>query len=193
MFKEEIRIVGFDDGPFETKLKGTVPLVGVIYRGGKFPDGMLRTDVHVDGLDATEKLIRIVNSSRHKQQLKLIMTDGLTFGGFNLIDIKEIHKKTRLPVIVINRKHPNIKKVSDALRMFDDYRIRLKILKSAGKVKKHVLPNKVNIYYQSEGLTDKETKEIIDLSTTHSFIPEPLRVAHIIATAIVKGESRGRA
>jgi|SRR3989344_8847233 len=193
MFKEEIRIIGFDDGPFVTKEKGTTPLVGIIFRGGKFLDGMLRTDVKVDGLDATEKLIKIINSSRHKQQLKLIMTDGLTFGGFNLIDIKEIHEKTRLPIVVINRKHPDIKKVKDALKMFKDYKKRLEIVNKAGRVKSHTLPNGQKVYYQAVGLTDKETKEIINLSTTHSFIPEPLRVAHIVATAIVKGESKGRA
>ncbi len=193
MFKEEIRIIGFDDGPFESKSKGSVPIVGVIYRGGKFLDGMLKTDVIIDGLDSTEKLIDIINSSRHKNQLKVIMIDGIAFGGFNLIDIKELYRKTKLPCIIINRKHPNIKSVVNALKNFEDYEIRIKILKNAGKIKHHVLPNKKDIYYQSMGLTDKETKEIINLSTTHSFIPEPLRVAHIIATAMIKGESKGRA
>jgi endonuclease V-like protein UPF0215 family len=193
MFKEEIRIIGFDDGSFESKLDSSVPVVGIIYRGGKFLDGMLKTDVTVDGLDSTEKMIKMINSSRHKQQLKIIMIDGLTFGGFNLIDIKKLYKETGLPVIVINRKHPDIKKVIKALRMFKDYNTRLKILKNAGKVKFHTLPNKEKVYYQSSGLSSHEVKEIINLSTTHSFIPEPLRVAHIIATAIVKGESKGRA
>ncbi len=193
MFKEEIRIIGFDDGPFVTKSKGNVPVVGVIFRGGKYLDGMLKTEVAIDGIDSTEKLVRLINSSRHRQQLKVIMTDGLTFGGFNLFDIRELHERTGLPVIVINRKHPDIAKVKDALKMFPDYRLRLKVLKNAGRVKHHTLPSGKDIYYQSAGLTDSETKEIINLSTTHSFIPEPLRAAHIIATAVVTGESRGRA
>jgi len=193
MFKEEIRIIGFDDGPFESKSKGLVPVVGVIYRGGKFLDGMLKTNVTIDGLDSTDKLANLINSSRHKQQLKVIITDGLTFGGFNLVDIKKLYKETKLPTIVINRKHPDIEKVKKALRNFKDYKKRLKILKNAGRIKSHILPNKRKVYYQSVGLNDPETKEVINLSTTHSFIPEPLRVAHIIATAIVKGESKGRA
>jgi endonuclease V-like protein UPF0215 family len=193
LFKEEIRIIGFDDGPFEAKQKGTVPVIGVIYRGGKFLDGMLKTDVTIDGLDSTEKLINLINSSRHKQQLKVIMTDGITFAGFNIVDIQELHKKTGLPIIVINRKNPDIKKVIEALKNFDDYDLRIKFLKNAGEVKMHILPNGKKIYYQSVGLSDLETKEIINLSTTHSFIPEPLRVAHIIVTAMVKGESKGGA
>ncbi len=194
VFKKEIRIIGFDDGPFQSRDRVPVPVVGVIYRGGSFLDGMLKTEVTVDGLDATEKLINVINSSRHKQQLKLVMTDGLTFGGFNLIDIKEMHERTRLPVIVINRKHPDIREVTKALkRNFEDSKERIRIMKNAGKVKLHILPNKQRVYYQAVGLSDDEVKEIINLSTTHSFIPEPLRVAHIIATAVVKGESKGRA
>ena len=49
------------------------------------------------------------------------------------------------------------------------------------------------IYYQSVGLDDSDAQQILRLSSTHSQIPEPLRVAHIIATAVVKGESYGRA
>jgi hypothetical protein len=34
---------------------------------------------------------------------------------------------------------------------------------------------------------------IIQITSTRSNIPEPLRVAHLIATGIVLGESRGKA
>ena len=105
MFKLEIRILGFDDSPFDAHDK-TVDIIGVIYRGGNFLDGVLKTEVEVDGMDATDKLVSLVNSTRHKQQLKVLMSDGITFGGFNLVDIKDLNEKTNLPVIVINRKHP---------------------------------------------------------------------------------------
>ncbi len=50
-----------------------------------------------------------------------------------------------------------------------------------------------NIYYQFKGLKQKEAEEIIRLSCTRSLIPEPLRVAHLMASALIKGESGGRA
>lgn len=193
MLKSEIRILGFDDGPFESKTKGLVPVIGVVYRGGKFLDGVLRTDVTIDGKESTERIIKLVNSSRHKQQLKVIMFDGITLGGFNVIDIKEIYKKTGLPVIVINRKHPNLKEVKTALKNFKDFEKRWRMIKNAGRIKTCSLKNNVKVYYQFVGLSEEETEEIIFLSCTHGQIPEPLRVAHLIATAIVKGESGGRA
>jgi endonuclease V-like protein UPF0215 family len=192
MLKSEIRILGFDDGPFEKGDK-SVPVVGVVFRGGKFLDGVLKTDVRVDGLDSTKKIIKLINASRHKQQLKVIMVDGITFGGFNVLDIKQIYEQTKLPVIVINRKHPDLKEVKNALKNFKDFEKRWKVILKAGKIKECKIMDDKKVYYQNIGLEDEETEEIIRLSTTHSYIPEPLRIAHLIATGIVKGESGGRA
>jgi endonuclease V-like protein UPF0215 family len=192
MIKKEIRIVGFDDAAFLPKSNQLVPVIGLIYRGGEFPDGALRTDVEVDGTDATEKIINLINSSRHKQQLKVIMFDGITLAGFNVLDIKEIYEKTGLPVIVINRKLPNLEKVRKALEKFKDFEKRWKCIQNAGEIRSCKVKDG-KVYYQVVGLSDEETKAIINLSSTRSYIPEPLRVAHIIATAIVRGESYGHA
>ena len=194
--KQEIRIAGFDDGSFEFgdgEKKKTVPVIGVIYRGGKFIDGALKTDVTVDGMDATEKIIELVNRSRHKRQLKLLMFDGITVGGFNVIDIREVHDCTDLPVVAINRKLPDIASVKAALRRFKDFKKRWLAVQHAGKIKKCKLKKGKIIYYQNIGMDDEEAEDAINISCTHSFIPEPLRVAHLIATAVVKGESVGKA
>lgn len=193
MLKSEIRIVGFDDGPFSGR-RGRVAVIGVIYRGGNFLDGILRTNVKVDGLDSTEKLIDVINESRHKKELKIIMTDGLTLGGFNLIDVKSLHRKTGLPVIVVNRKHPNLKEVRSALKNnFRDFEKRWKIIRNAGKIKETQLRNGTKIFYQNIGISDEDAEDAIAISCSHGQIPEALRVAHLIVTAIVRGESFGRA
>jgi hypothetical protein len=192
LIKEEVRIVGFDDAPFEKGRKKKVPVVGAIYRGGKIFDGVLFVKVDVDGNDATSKLIKAVNSSRHKPQLKVIMLDGITVGGFNVIDLKELHEKTDLPVIAINRKLPDIKSVKNALKNFRDFKKRWEKIKNAGKIKKFKFKDKF-IYYQCKGIERDEAEEIIRISCTRGYIPEPLRVAHLIAAALVKGESHGKA
>ncbi|MEM5875487.1 MAG: DUF99 family protein [Candidatus Aenigmatarchaeota archaeon] len=190
--KKEIRILGIDDGPFDRNRK-TVLVVGVIFRGGEFLDGLLSTKVKVDGLDATKKLTEMINKSGHKKQLKVIMLDGLTVGGFNVVDVEVLNKKTGLPVIVINRKYPDLKSIKSALiKHFDDWNIRWSIILKAGKIKKLGM-EKFNIYYQNIGIGNEEAEEIITLSLKRAQIPEPLRIAHIIATGITKGESEGHA
>jgi endonuclease V-like protein UPF0215 family len=192
VFKSEIRILGFDDSPFSRNDK-SVSVIGVIYRGGNFLDGILKTEVKVDGLDSTDKLAKLINSTRHKKQLRILMLDGLTFGGFNLVDISKLSKETKLPVMVINRKKPNLKEVKNALRNFKDYNERWNIVMKAGKIKTCKLKDNKKVYFQAIGLADEDAEDIIRLSCTHSQIPEVLRVAHLIGSGITKGESRGRA
>jgi endonuclease V-like protein UPF0215 family len=188
MFKKEIRIIGWDDSSFEKGLKPQkVHLVGAIIRGGDYLDGVLSTEVNYDELDATDKISEAINKSRHKGQLRVIMTDGISFAGFNLVDIQELSKKTGLPVIVIQRKKPDIKEFLNAQKRFQDFEMRRKIVEKSGKFHRFG-----KVWFQFSGLSEKECQEILSLSSKHSIVPEPIRIAHIIATGL-SGESRGRA
>jgi endonuclease V-like protein UPF0215 family len=189
--KKEIRILAWDDGPFEFKSKGKDILIGVIFRGGQFLDGLLKTEVDIDGEDATEKIIEKILKTRHKD-LRIVMLDGITVAGFNTVNIKEIHDKTGLPVIVINREKPNLEKFIETLKNMTNSEKRLKAVKDAGPIYSMSVKNK-RIYFQSYGIKKDDVEEIIKTTSTMSLIPEPLRVAHLIANGFVLGESVGRA
>ncbi len=66
------------------------------------------------------------------------------------------------------------------------------MIQNAGEIKTCRLRDR-KVYYQAVGMKDETAQEVIRLSSTRSYIPEPLRVAHMIAGAVVKGESSGRA
>ena len=53
--KSEIRVLGIDDGRFVPHTKGTVEIVGVVYRGGYWFEGVMHTEITIDGIDATKK------------------------------------------------------------------------------------------------------------------------------------------
>jgi len=184
--KSEIRIIGWDDTPFTFKDRET-KLIGVICRGGVQIDGVVTTNIRVDGRDVTGKLVRAVNESKHKEQLRLIMLDGITFGGFNIVDIEELHRKTGLPVLVVIREMPDMKSIEKSLSKFKDSERRWKLIKRAGEVKKAEVLNKVlkgrkTIYYQNRGIDDYACEKILNITSIHSVTPEPVRVAHLIAS-----------
>lgn len=189
--KPEIRILGIDDAPFPPHTKDEVMLIGTVFRGGVWLDGVLRTYIKGDGEDSTKKIIQMVNKTRHKDQIGVIMLDGITFGGFNLANIKDIFEKTGIPVIVIMRKFPDFEKIKEALKRFEDHKKRWNFVLDAGTVYK--IENKEPIYIQISGIDLEDAKEIVTLSTTRSAIPEPIRVAHLIAAGVETGESRGNA
>ena len=191
IIKEEIRILGWDDGPFHKGEKGKVILVGTIFRGGSFMDGMLKTEIKIDGLDATMKIVKAVKKTKHKD-LRVIMLGGITFGGFNFVNIKELYRKTGLPVLVVIRRKTNMKKFREAMKRLPDFEKRWESVENAGDFFRILLKGK-GIYFQKTGLTEEEAKKIIKLTAKRGLIPEPLRVAHLIASGIVKGESIGRA
>jgi hypothetical protein len=187
--KQEIRILGIDDAPFDKfKDKGKdLLVVGTIYRGGNYMDGLLSTKIKVDGSNSTSRLTRMVNKCKFKPQIRVIMLDGIALGGFNIIDIEKLHKKTSIPVIVVIRRMPDFRKIKQTLRKLGKAK-KYRLIEKAGK------PVKINsIYAQFKGITKEQAKAIIKISSIHSLLPEPIRVAHIIASGIKEGQSRGRA
>jgi endonuclease V-like protein UPF0215 family len=190
--KGEIRILGIDDAPFSFKSREKVPLIGTIFRGGDYIEGVLKTEVEVDGDNATERISEMVNSSKHKQQIRIIMLDGITVGGFNVVDIKELFENTGVPIIVVTRRMPDTESVRRAIENFDDKDDKLKALNSAGEI--HTVDvNSGRVYIHMCGVALDDAKKIVKISVRRGLIPEPIRVSHLIATAVVKGESRGRA
>ncbi len=191
IIKQEIRILGVDDSPFPSHTTEEVLLVGTVFRAGNWLDGVLSTYIHGDGTDSTEKIAEMVKNSRNLGQLGVIMLDGITFAGFNLVNIRQIFESTGIPVIVIMRKIPNFDRIKKALKRFEDWEERWENVLEAGKVYK--VDNQEPIYMQIYGIRKEDAEDIVKLSTTRSAIPEPLRVAHIIAAGIITGESRGSA
>jgi uncharacterized protein len=189
--KQEIRILGVDDSPFPTHTKEEVMLVGTVFRAGNWLDGVLTTYVHGDGMDSTQKISEIVLNSRNMGQLGVIMLDGITFAGFNVVNIRDLYEATRIPVIVIMRKIPNFEGIKKALKRFPDWNDRWLNIVEAGEV--HRVDGDETIYMQIHGIKLEDALEIVKLSTTRSAIPEPIRVAHIIAAGVVTGESHGSA
>lgn len=187
MIKKEIRVIGIDDCPFD-KFKDTHTLViGTFFRGGSFMDGVMSDRVRVDGINSTVKIAGMINRSRFRSQARAILLDGLAVGGFNVIDVRRLFRLTGKPVIVVIRSMPDIERIKECLARLGMER-KVRLIGNAGIPMRHR-----KIYFQSIGIDEPRAREILDLTCTRSFIPEPIRAAHLIGSGIAYGESRGRA
>jgi len=189
--KRQIRILGIDDSPFTFTEKYST-IIGVVMRGGEYLEGVLSRQVKIDGSDATFVCTEMIENTRHNKQLRTIMVDGIALGGFNVIDIQKIFVETGLPVITITRDKPDFKDMKHALKKnFEDWEVRFNLIEKGDL---HEIKTSHNpIYIKCAGIALDEAKEIIKLSTIRGVIPEPIRVAHLIASGITRGESYGKA
>ena len=182
-----IRVMGFDDAPFEPGGGSKVPIAGVVCANDRF-EGMVWDEVTLDGDDATDVVERRVGNSKFLEQLHALFLDGIAVAGFNVIDIVEVSDRLGLPVVTVMRRRPNWQAIEAALDNVEDGKSRLAMMRRAGPVHRGD-----DVFFQSHGLSAALTVELLRRTTREGHIPEPIRLAHLIASAVVTGESGRRA
>ena len=190
--KRGIRILGIDDSPFEKYGKGKkVLVIGVVYRDG-IVEGVISAHMTKDGADSTSKLYGMVSGSRFLQQIKLILIHGTMLAGLNVTDISLLSRKLNIPVIAVTRKKPEMGSVYSALRKSNartsgsKIRMLKRIIDETGEFHK-IDVNDETYYVQSAGIDGKDAESLL-----RKFGLAPLRLAHIIGSGVVNGESSGR-
>ncbi len=181
--KEGIRIMAVSCAPLERK---RTLLVGVISRMG-YMEGILSTYVAVDGTDSTDVIAKMLNGSRFGDQVRLIAVNGIGIAGLNILDINGVEKKTKTKVLSITRGKPRPIELIKALKTYSklekvDVEDRVQLVKGLKNLNKFKLEG----FYSQTSLDKADAKR---------FIPEAfelLRVAHLIASGVSKGESKGR-
>ena len=189
--KAKSRFLGIDDGPFHFG-DDEVPLIGVAVQAPAYIEGVLMTRVHVDGRDATERILGMVRKSRYREGLRMLFLNGIAVGGFNVVDVDALHRELGVPVVTITRRAPDLEAIHAALRRkFDDWEERWALIRS--HTIEQVTTRHTPLHVTYVGASRREILEALALTTVRGALPEPLRAAHLIATATVKGESHGRA
>ena len=188
---KNIRVLGIDDAYFVPHKKGETYIVGVVMRLTFYVEGFMLREIAVDGMDVTKVLTSMINESKYRNDIKIVMTQGITFGGFNILDLHALHESTGKPIIVVLRKMPDIESMVFALKShFHDWRERAELLKKVNIEK--VKNGRYDVYIQRVGIEKNEAIRIIRKSTIRGAIPEPIRVAHLFASSLKLGESRGK-
>jgi uncharacterized protein len=178
-----IRVIGFDDAPFQRQQAEPVPIAGVVCAGTRF-EGMLWGEIAPDGWNATEVIAAMLLRSKFLAQLHLILLDGISMGGFNIIDLPALSERLELPCVSVMRHLPNFSKIQVALQRLPDPEARLATMRQAGPIHQHP-----PFYFQVCGAEPALMARVLERLSDRGHVPEALRIAHLIASAVVKGES----
>jgi endonuclease V-like protein UPF0215 family len=178
-------VIGFDDAPHVRGAAGQVGLIGCVCSGPRL-DIVVRDTITKDGDDATGVMARLVRD-KDLTHVRAVMLQGITFGGFNVVDINRLSDELEMPVLVVARRKPRLELIFKALMAVDGWQARRALMEAAGE------PEPCGaVWVQRAGLTATEAASMLERTTQHGCIPEPLRLAHIIAGGTTTGKSRGR-
>jgi hypothetical protein len=180
-------VAGFDDAPFARNHRGKVKLVGAVYASLRF-DGVLIAEVEKDGFDSAERLIKMVGESKFSRHIQLVLLQGIAFAGFNVVDVFAFNERLGIPVLVVARKKPDMAAIQRALLS----NIHAGNKKWAVMERLGAMEPMCGVFVQRVGISIDEAATVLKRFAVHGHIPEPLRVAHLIAGALTYGQSRGR-
>ena len=189
--RQTSRCIGIDDGPFPPKTNDRLrhaPLVTVWLKGPHLRR-VKTAQITVDGLDATQTALRLLKGSARIP----ILLSGVTFGGFNLIDPWKIHRYSKAPTVVVIGYRPNNNSVKRALtRHFADWKERWDLFRSLGPLSTfRTMRGENPIFFEKFGCSTRETESLLKSWAYVSRIPEPLRVAGLVAQGLFPPEPPG--
>jgi endonuclease V-like protein UPF0215 family len=152
-------------------------------------EGVLSTRIRRDGANATNAVAEMIERSQFAAHTEAVLFQGIAMGGFNVVDLQALHERLGVAVLVVARRTPNLRAIESALRS-----------KVKGGERKWALVQRAGemepcagLWVQRAGITLAEAESLIRRLAVHGTIPEPLRVAHLIAGGMATGRSRGRA
>jgi endonuclease V-like protein UPF0215 family len=180
--------IGIDDAPFDRRHRGDVPIVGVVFTRTRL-DGVMTGKLRRDGANATTAIAGLIERSPFAAHAQVLLLGGITFAGFNVADIHALHERLGTPVLVLARKRPRFAVIRETL-----------LEKVPGGARKWALIQKAGamqpcagLWVQRAGLELEQAAQVITDLTVHGKLPEPVRIAHLIAGGYAEGVSRGRA
>ena len=180
-------MLGIDDGPFEKGQPEPVPIVGVMMEGSEVVESVATTRFPVDGADATDFLASWISGLRSRPSLHAVMLGGVTIAGLGTIDLRQLSARLGVPVLSVTRRDPQHSRIEEALEaapLVD----RISITRGSPRAERI----RDGLFVAFAGVDRAGCEQLIGATTGKSNLPEPLRLAHLVARAMVTGESRGR-
>jgi endonuclease V-like protein UPF0215 family len=180
-------VLGIDDAPFEKGQSDEVPIVAVMMEGASLVEGVAVDRFAVDGEDATGFLAAWVSGLRWHAGLQAVVLGGVTLAGLGVVDIRALAERLETPILAVTRRDTARSELTGALRKAG-LAHRLAIVERTPPARRM----HDGLFVAAAGVEETEAERILRASLNKANLPEPLRVAHLIGAAMVKGQSRGR-
>ena len=165
-----------------------MPMVAVMMEGCDVVEGVAIDAFPVDGPDATGYLANWIGGLRFHPSLQGIVLGGITLAGLGVVDMRDLARRLAASVVVVTRREPVDVRLIQALETAG-LADRIPIVERSPRATRV----REGLYVASAGVEPEVAARLVLATLGKARVPEPLRLAHLIARAAVTGESRGRA
>jgi endonuclease V-like protein UPF0215 family len=185
--KTRPHLIGVDDGPFEKRQAAPVPIVAAMLEGAGPVESLAVSAFPVDGADVTGFLAGWLAELRALGSVQAVLLGGISLAGLGIVDLPELARCLERPVVSVTRRRPSNAELCRALEAAG-LADRIAIVERSPRAVR--LDH--GLYVAHAGASAGDAARLVRAGLGKAGLPEPLRLAHLIARAIVLGESRGR-
>ncbi len=182
--KKGIRVLGIAESFRRDREKSV--LAGIVMRSDFIIDGAGFTHITVGGMDATGGILRIFESLQ-RDDINVIMLNGCVISWFNIIDIKEVYKRLQIPLICVTYEESEGLEEHIAKHFEAHERdLRIEAYRRLGNRVPVELQDRFEVLIRFLGIEKTEAGALLKKFVVQGKVPEPLRVAKIVARATLR-------
>jgi uncharacterized protein len=181
--KPGIRALGVAESFRQGEARST--LAGVVMRSDLVVDGVAYGRTVVGGDDATGSIVRLYRSFR-RNDINLLMVSGCVLSMYNIVDPDGLHRRLGVPVVCLTYKETKGIQASIRRHFPDSYGPKLAAYSRLGERSPVRLASGHRLYVRASGGPLPALAAVVDRFTLQGSIPEPVRLAKLLARARVR-------
>ncbi|MDG7011370.1 MAG: DUF99 family protein [Nitrososphaerota archaeon] len=178
--KPGIRALGVAES-FRQGQKSSV-LAGVVMRSDFVIDGVSFGRTRVGGDDATDSIASL-KRKLGRNDINLVMVSGAILSLYNIVDVDRLSARTKLPVVCLTYKETAGIEGSIRRHFPEGAEEKLRAYRRLGERAAVRLRTGKRVFVRAAGLDRAEVKRALDAFTLQGSVPEPVRVAKLLARA----------
>ena len=182
-WKHGVRVLGISES--FTKDVAQSMVAGIVMRGDYRIDGFGFCRPTLGGNDATNLLIGLYHRLG-RQDIRAWMLGGNIISWFNVVDIDKIYDETNVPVVCVT--YNSSEGIEKYLRQYfpDTWQERRDMIEQVGMRTEVELATGHSVFLTNAGLSIVRAKQLVDLFTIDGRVPEPIRVARMLAAGLFR-------
>lgn len=174
-----IRALGVAESFSPKAAKST--LAGVVVRTDLVVDGFVLGAATVGGDDATRAVLGMFRRLG-RDDVNVLMLAGCVISRYNIVDLDGLARLSGVPVVCLTYNESR-GIVGSIRRNFPDSEEKVESYKRLGRRSAVRLSTGHKVYVRNSGIDDRDAKKVLDAFTLQGGVPEPVRLAKLLARA----------